>query len=304
MLRRLLVLTLFAAVTLLSAQQKDLDDLKLTVDVDLVHVPVSVVDKHGFPVNGLRREHFIVYEDKVLQNLSLFTHEDIPLSVSLVLDASGSILQMQDKLNAAAMTFIRESNPQDETSIVSFGEEVFLEQPLTSNREKLSSALAGITLTDSTAFYDAVFLAIKHLENDASMEKKVIIVISDGEDNRSRQDFPSVLKELRKSKVALYSIGLVNSAQYLGAQNGKKFLKQLAEVSGGASFFPKDISEVEAICKRIAHDLRNQYTIGYRPSNTKMDGSWRKIDIKLKPPPNTPKVSVRSKQGYYARVMQ
>jgi VWFA-related protein len=303
MLRCSLALILLAAVTLSSAQNLGDRDYKLTVDVELVQLPVSVQDKQGLPVRGLLQEHFTVYEDKVQQNISVFKQEDIPLSVGLVIDASGSMLDKRDRLNTAAMTFVRESNPDDETAIVSFGDEVFLEQDFTGNTGKLRRALEGISSNGNTALYDAVFLGAKHLQRNGSHEKKVLLVISDGEDNQSKYNLKQVLKAAGEWKITLYTVGLLNSrfsnyGPY--AVTGKNALKQLAEVTGGAWFFPKTVNEVEEICARIARDLRNQYTIGYRPSNEKLDGSWRKVQVRINPPKNSPKLKVRTKQGYYA----
>jgi Ca-activated chloride channel family protein len=299
MLRGSIALTMLAMVTLSSAQNLQDRDYKLRVNVELVQLPVSVLDKQGLAFRGLRPEHFTVYEDKVLQNISLFKQEDIPLSVGFVIDTSGSMLDKLDRLNNAAMTFIRESNPEDQRSVVSFGDEVFLEEDFTG----LSRTLAEIPSDAGTAFYDAVFLAAKHLQLTASYEKKVLIVISDGEDNKSKYTLEQVLNAVGKWKITVYTVGLFSSGppMYgLPGNSGKGVLKQLAEISGGASFFPKNVNEVETICTRIAHDLRNQYTIGYRPTNETLDGSWRKVVVRIKPPKNAPKLKVRSKQGYYA----
>src|SRR4051812_7361442 len=194
MVRFSLALMLFAAEALFSAQAPDNRDFNLSVDVELVQLPVSVSDKKGLPVRGLQQEYFSVYEDKVLQDISLFRQEDVPLSIGLVIDASASMLDKLDRLNTAAMTFIRESNPEDETSIVSFGNDVVLEQDFTHNTRLLSRTLAGIGVQQSTAFYDAVFLAAKHLQENGSHEKKVLLVISDGEDNNSKYDIREVVK--------------------------------------------------------------------------------------------------------------
>jgi Ca-activated chloride channel homolog len=300
----LVLLILLAAATLSPGQNLDDNGYKLGVNVELVQLPVSVLDKHGLPIRGLQLEHFAVYEDKVLQDISLFKQEDIPLSVGLVIDASGSMTDKHDRVSTAAMTFVRESNPEDETSIVSFGDDVNLEQDFTSNTRKLNSALDGISSNGDTALYDAVLLAARHLKEEGFHDKKVLLVVSDGEDNHSKYKLKEVLAALRESKIILYTIGLLSSdfTYMYGGGGGKKPLKQLAEVTGGASYFPKNVSDVEEVCKRIARDLRNQYTIGYKPSNEKLDGSWRKVLVQVNPPKTTSKVIVRTKQGYYAPV--
>jgi Ca-activated chloride channel family protein len=290
-----------AAATLSLGQNLDDNGYKLGVNVELVQLPVSVLDKNGLPVRGLQQEHFAVYEDKVLQDISLFKQEDIPLSIVLVIDASGSMSDKRDRVSTAAMTFVRESNPEDETSIVSFGDDVNLEQDFTSNTHKLNLALEGISSTGDTSLYDAVMLAARHLKEEGFHEKRVLLVVSDGEDNHSQYKLKEVLAAIRESKIILYTVGLISSyPTTMFGDVGKKPLKQLAEVTGGASYFPKNVGDVEEVCKRIARDLRNQYTIGYRPSNETLDGSWRKVVVQVNPPKTTPKVRVRTKQGYYA----
>jgi Ca-activated chloride channel family protein len=296
---------LLAAVTPSSAQKLENPDFRVTVDVELVQLPVSVLDKHGLPVRGLPQEYFVVYEDKVLQNISLFKQEDTPLSVGLVIDASGSMLNKLDRLKTAARVFIQESNPADETAIFTFAQEVFLEQDFTGAKLNLGLALANMPSNAGTAFYDAVFLAAKYLQNKGSHEKKVLLVVSDGEDNKSQYDLKQVLKALGESKIIVYTVGLTSSdfsGYSVEGDTAKKSLREMAEVTGGASFFPKNTNQVEDICTKIARDLRNQYTIGYRPSNLNLDGSWRKVQVRINPPKSTPSLKVRTKQGYYAPV--
>jgi Ca-activated chloride channel family protein len=301
-----IALILFAATTLSSAQSLDDHDYRLSVNVELVQLPVSVLDKKGFPVRGLQQEHFVVYEDKILQEISFFKQEDVPLSVGLVLDTSSSMSSKLDSLNTAAMTFVRESNPEDETAIVSFSDSVKLDQDFTTNTRQLRRALHGIIPNGGTSLYDAVFLAAKHLTKEGVREKKVLLIISDGEDNQSKYKLEEVLEAIRESKIILYSVGLLSADSGIPntglADYGKKALKQLAEVTGGAAFFPRSTREVEKVCQSIARDLRNQYTIGYGPSNQKLDGSWRKTVVQVNLPKTSPKVRVRTKQGYYAPV--
>ena len=306
MLRFSIVLML-AVVTLSYAQSlRNLgnNDYSVSVNVELVQLPVSVLDKEGFPVRGLREQDFAVYEDKVLQDITLFKQEDIPLSVGLVVDTSSSMFGKLRRVNAAALTFVRESNPEDETAIVTFGSTVRLDQQFTANTNELRQTLAGIVPTGYTALYDAVFQAAEYLKEVGSQEKKVLLIISDGEDNRSKYRLEEVLEVIRKSKIIVYSIGLLNDFSYwpyaTHADDAKKALKQLAEVTGGAAFFPNGVDQVEQVCERIARDLRNQYTIGYKPRNKKLDGSWRKVIVRVNPSKTVPKVKVRTKQGYYA----
>jgi Ca-activated chloride channel family protein len=304
MLRFSIGLILVAVATLSSAQSFEDQTYNFSVNVELVQLPVSVLDKHGLPVPGLKPEHFAVYEDKVLQNISLFKQEDVPLSVGLVVDRSSSMFDKLNSLHTAAMTFVHESNTEDETSIISFGNDVNLDQDFTANTKRLSYSLDRIVPNGNTSLYDAVSLAAKHLSANGFHDKKVLLVISDGEDNHSKYKLKEVLESIRESKIMIYSIGLLgpDSGDYsmMFDDTGKRALKQLAEVTGGAAYFPKGTREVEQVCTRIARDLRNQYTIGYRPTNEKLDGSWRKTIVRVTPPKSAPKVQVRTKQGYYA----
>jgi Ca-activated chloride channel homolog len=274
-----------------------------------VQLSVSVQDKHGYPVRDLQKEHFAVYEDKIQQDISLFKQEDIPLSVGIVVDKSSSMFDKLNSVSSAAMTFVRESNPEDETSIITFSNFATLEQDFTTNTHALSRALTGIIPLGNTALYDAVLLAARHLRDNGIQDKKVLIVISDGQDNDSKYQLKQVLEALKESKIIVYSIGLLgpdsgNNANYSNMleDDGKKALKQLAEITGGSAFFPSGVREVERVCRRIARDLRNQYTIGYKPSNEKLDGSWRKTLVRVNAPKSFPSVKIRTKQGYYAPV--
>jgi VWFA-related protein len=301
-LRGPLALILLAATTMSHAQNAENHDYKLGVNVELVQLPVSVVDKKGLPVRGLTQEDFAIYEDKVLQNISLFKQEDIPLSIGLVIDASSSMSEKRRRLNIAAMTFVRDSNPEDETAIVSFGDRVNLEHDFTSDTSILKRTLKRISSNGSTALYDAVIQAARHLQENGFHDKKVLIVVTDGEDNASKYTLEGVLPTMRESKIILYTIGLLSAAPTSYRDAGKEPLKQLAEATGGIAYFPKDVRDVEEVCKGIARDLRNQYTIGYIPSNGKLDGSWRRIMVQVNPSKTMPKVQVRTKQGYYAPV--
>ena len=286
--------------------QKD-DDFAIKVDVELVQLPVSVLDKDGHMVNGLLQEHFQIFEDNVVQEIGLFKHEDFPLSVGLVIDNSGSMRSKRERVNAAALAFARESNPDDETFIVNFDDSAYLEQDFTGSIGDLIDALDNIDTRGETALNDAIYLSMDHVK-EGKQEKKALLVISDGEDNASEYGFNKVLEHVRESKdVTIYAIGLLEENDQRGglfkkppSKKAKEELTKLAELTGGQAFFPKSIDDVEELCKRIARDLRDQYTIGYTPTNGQLDGSWREIRVKVTPPRNAPKVTVRTKQGYYA----
>jgi Ca-activated chloride channel homolog len=301
---RLLLVSILVAVPLSSAQRPVVTDYTLNVDVELVQLPISVVDKEGYPVRGLRREHFKIYEDRVMQDIAVFKQEDVPVSVGLVLDSSGSMRDEKDRLRTAALTFVEESNPEDETFIVSFSDRPGLEQDFTSDPRVLGVSLDRMVAHGNTSLYDAVLFAASHMEKGVQ-DKKALVLVSDGQDNRSRYKLDEVLEELRESKIILYTVGLMTPEMRFLENwpfkvKARKALEKFAQVTGGRAFFPKSIDEVNEICRNIARDLRSQYTIGYKPSNDKLDGSWRKVTVQVSPPRGTSKVRVHTKQGYYA----
>jgi Ca-activated chloride channel homolog len=301
---RLLVVSILVAAPLSSAQSPIVTDYTLNVDVEFVQLPISVVNKDGYPIRGLLQEHFRIYEDRVLQDIALFKQEDVPLSVGLVLDSSGSMRDEKDRLRTAALTFVRESNREDETFIVGFSDRPSLEQDFTNNHQALAESLDRMVAHGSTSLYDAVLFAANHMENSFH-DKKALIVVSDGEDNRSRYELEEVLEELKESKIIVYTVGLMSPDirmmdTWVFKGRAKKALEKFATVTGGRAFFPKSMIDVDEICRNIARDIRNQYTVGYRPSNDKLDGSWRKVTVQVNPPKGTAKVRVHTKQGYYA----
>ena len=296
--------------TLVGAQQLQKEpgkEFQISVDVQLVQLPVSVVDRDGQPVLGLEQAHFQVIEDRVPQQISLFKHEDVPVSVGLDIDNSGSMRDKRERVNSAALTFVRESNPEDETFIVNFDDSAYLEQDFTGSIGNLMDTLDNIDTRGETAFNDAVYLSTEHVEAEGRMDKKALLVITDGEDNKSSYTLDEVIERLRDSNVTVYAIGLLEQNDQRGglfrkspSQKAKKALEEIAEATGGQAFFPKTFAEVEELCRQIAHDLRNHYTIGYNPSNRNLDGTWRNIEVKVTSPRGFPKLSVRTKPGYRA----
>ena len=316
-MRRLIffgLIILFSSVLMLAQEtpkktelpKQDNKDFTLSVDVELVQLPISVLDKEGRPVDNLSKDHFQIFEDNVQQQIKLFKHEDIPLSLGLVIDNSGSMRSKRERVNSAALSFVRESNPEDETFIVNFDDAAYLEQDFTGSIGDLIDALDNLDTRGETALYDAVYLAVDHAKK-GKKDKKALLLISDGEDNVSKYGFNKAVEALRESKVTLYAIGLLEENDQRGglfkkppSRKAKEALEKFAEVTGGQAFFPKSLDEVEELVKTIAHDVRNHYTVGYTPTNRKLDGSWREVRVKVNPPKNVPKVTVHRKQGYYA----
>jgi len=275
------------------------------VDVQLVQLPVAVIDRDGRAVNGLTKQSFEVFEDGVQQEITFFRREDIPVSVGLLIDNSASMHNKRQRVNAAALAFARESNPQDETFIVGFDDEVFLDQDFTNNIDDLTKAFSKIDTRGQTAVYDAISLSVNHVRQGRK-DKKALLLISDGEDNASRYNFETALAALRKSDVVLYAIGLLDEPEQRGGifrkvpeSKVKETLTRFAQATGGQAYFPKSVDEVDQLCRSIAHDLRNQYMIGYSSSNNAAEGSWRRISDRLTDR-MAPRFTVRAKPGYYA----
>lgn len=306
MCRFLLPISLFLLlVTVTTAQETNNSDRPLKVDVQLVQLPVAVVDRNGRAVNGLNKQNFEVYEDGVGQQITFFKQEDIPVSIGLLIDNSASMHNKRERVNAAALGFVRDSNPQDETFIVSFDDQVYLDQDFTNSIDVLTKAFGTIDTRGQTAIYDAVALSVDHLR-ERTKDKKAVLLITDGEDNASRYSFDTALDALRKSNIILYAIGLLDEEEEHGgflrkppASKAKDTLTRFAQATGGQAYFPKSVDEVAQLCRSIAHDLRNQYMIGYTSSNNATDGSFRKVTVRLNQS-NASRYTVRAKPGYYA----
>jgi len=307
----ILLVCLFSVVLLAQdkpqqPQKSDKDNYTLSVETLEVQLPISVLDKEGRPLNGLTKDQFQIFEDKAPQTIKTFRHEDIPLSLGLIIDNSGSMRNKRERVNSAALSFVRESNPDDETFIVNFDDSAYLEQDFTGSIGDLVDALDNIDARGETALYDAIYLSSDHVKS-GHKDKKALLLITDGEDNVSKYGINKVIEGLKQSKVTLYCIGLLEEDDQRGglfkkppSKKAKEDLQKFAAITGGQAFFPKNIDEVEDLVKVIAHDLRNHYTVTYTPSNAKLDGSYREITVKVIPPKNSGKITWHTKQGYYA----
>ncbi len=281
----------------------------IAVDVNLVVLHATVVDSKGRMINGLRRENFVVYEDGAPQKLSVFSQADIPVTMGIVIDDSGSMRDKRAAVNSAALTFVRTSNPHDQTFVVNFNDNYYLDTPgdFASNIEELRSALDKIDSRGGTAMRDALYASLDHMKL-ASRDKKVLLVITDGEDNGSRYTMEELVSYIQKGNTLIYAIGLLGEPEPDGlfkirgggSRRARRVLEQLAEISGGAAFFPKSLEEVESVCDQIARDIRNQYTLAYYPSNAKKDGTIRSVRIDAKSPRAAGRLVVRSRPGAYA----
>ena len=270
-------------------------------DTRLVVCPTVVVDKAGHLVTTLPKEAFTVYENNVVQEIKIFKREDVPVSLGLIIDNSGSMRDKRAKVEAASVALAKDSNPEDEAFVVNFNDEAFLDLPhgkdFTSDIKELEEALTRIDSRGGTAMRDAIRMSIDHLKEKAHKDKKVLVVVTDGNDNSSVVSLENLVKAAQQSGVLIYSVGLLGEEERREAQRAQRALKSLAEATGGEAFFPKDVSEVDRIAHQVARDIRNQYTIEYTPSNTALDGSFRQIKIAVKAAGNP---TVRTRSGYYA----
>ena len=268
-------------------------------DVDEVLLHASVTDDKQHIVTNLERGAFSVFEDGKLQNIISFHNEDIPVAMGIVIDNSGSMREKRAKVNQAALNLVRSSNPKDEVFIVNFNDEYYLDQDFTNDLLKLKEALEKIDARGGTALFDAVVASADHLKRNARLEKKVLFVVTDGEDNASNETLEQAVKLLQEENgPQVYAIGILGEEEH--PKRARKALDIITQRTGGIAFFPKTLDEVDAISKTIAHDIRNQYTIGYRPTNPKGSGGFRQIRVEAKGKGHG-KMVVRTKSGYYAK---
>jgi len=270
-------------------------------DTRVVVLPVTVIDKTGHLVTNLPRESFTVYENNAPQEIHNFKREDVPVSMGLIIDNSGSMRDKRSKVEAAALALVKDSNPQDEVFVVNFNDEAFNDLPhgkdFTSDIKEMEEALTRIDSRGGTAMRDAIRMSIDHLKEKAHKDKKVLVVVTDGNDNSSLVSLENLVKASQQSGVLIYAVGLLTEEERREAKRAERALEALGEATGGETFFPKELSEVERIAHQVARDIRSQYTIEYTPSNQNMDGSYRQIKVVAKGP-NTPVARTRS--GYYA----
>jgi VWFA-related protein len=297
-----------AAVTFAIAQQKDQKDQPLTtfsVGTRLVVCHTTVMDKTGHLITNLTPDQFTVYENGVQQEIKSIKREDVPVSMGLIIDNSGSMREKRAKVEAASLALVKDSNPDDEVFVVNFNDEAFLDLPhnkeFTSDIKEMEEALTRIDSRGGTAMRDAIRMSIDHLKEKAHKDKKVLVVVTDGNDNSSVITLENLVKAAQQSDTLIYGVGLLGDEERREAARAERALKSLGTATGGAVFFPKELAEVDKIAHQVAHDIRNQYTIEYSPSNTNMDGTFRQIKMLVKAPGNP---TVRTRSGYYATADQ
>lgn len=268
----------------------------IKVDTDLVLFNVVVADQDGQAVSGLERPDFKIFEDDQEQSISSFSFEKIPVSWALVLDRSGSMWEMIGDVYRAALHVLDEGSEDDEAFIVTFSDKSDLVSDYVSDRQELRDSIRGLRAEGRTALWDAVGYALDHLKY-ARHRKKVMVVITDGEDNLSRLSFRDLVRRAEEDDVLIYTVGMFEMG---GLRQAREQLARLAEVTGAQTHFPTDIRQCQASMAAIARDVSWQYQLGYYPTNTARNGQWRKIRVVVSRPGNTnTKYSVRTRSGYY-----
>jgi VWFA-related protein len=265
--------------------------------VEEVVLHATVIDDKQRFVTNLDKTAFTVYEDGHPQTITSFRHEDIPVSMGIVVDNSGSMREKRQKVNAAALNLVRSSNPGDEVFIVNFNDEYYLDQDYTANINKMKEALDKIEARGGTALYDAVIASNDWLKK-AKLEKKVLFVVTDGEDNASSQSLEQAIRRLQgENGPTIYALGILGDEEH--PKRARRALQLMSDRTGGIAFFPRTLDEVDAISRTVAHDIRNQYTIGYKPTTPKNQGGFRAVRVDAKSR-SYGKLVVRTKSGYYA----
>ena len=280
------------------APQAPQDDLPLyRLDARLVLLHASVVDKNGKLLTNIPQSAFKIQEDGVEQPLKLFRREDVPVSMGIIVDNSGSMNGKRSRVAAAALELVKQSNPDDEVFIVNFNDDTHIDQVLTNDVKKLQAALARMESRGGTAMRDALSTSIDYVKKNGKKDKKVLVVITDGNDNSSNISLEQVLRKSRDSEVLIYAIGLLSEEEARDARAAKKALKTLTEAAGGMDYYPKNLSDVQEITPRVAREIRNQYILGYTSSNQTLDGSFRQIKVTVN---GFGRPTVRTRNGYYA----
>ena len=272
------------------------DESTFRADTRLVVLHASVVDGKGNLITTLQKDDFKVFENQVPQQVKVFRREDVPVSMGLIIDNSGSMRDKRKKVEAAALALVKASNAQDEVLVVNFNDEAYEDVPFTNDIKKMEEGLTKIDSRGGTAMRDAIDLVIDHIKTKAKKDKKVIFIVTDGNDNTSSVSLEKLVQKAHNSEIVMYAIGLLSEEEHREEKKAKRALDALTTASGGLAYYPKDLAEVEKLALQVAQDIRNQYIIAYSPSNQTLDGSFRQIKVQT----NGRKYNVRTRTGYYA----
>jgi Ca-activated chloride channel homolog len=272
----------------------------IRMNVDMVLVPVTVTDPMNRLVTGLEKEDFQIFENGGNQKIATFASEDAPVSIGIIFDLSGSMSSKLIRARESILQFIKTANPQDEFFVIGFNDRPELIEDFTNSVEDIQARLATVRSGHRTALLDAIYYGLAKMK-DARHERKALLVVSDGGDNRSRYTEGEVRAEVREADVEMYSIGIFDPyAPTPEERAGPQLLDELSEETGGRLFRVDDLAEMGDIAEKISTELRNQYVIGYRPKDLTRDGKWRKVKVRISPPQGLPPLTVHARTGYYA----
>lgn len=272
----------------------------IKVDVDLVLVNVTITDPLNRLVTGLEKEHFVVLEGNQPQQIRHFSSEDAPISLGVIFDLSGSMKNKIEKAREAVVQFFKTANVQDEFFIVTFADKPETLAEFTQSIEEIQGKLILAVPEGRTALLDAIYMAVNRMR-DARHNKKALLIISDGGDNRSRYTESEIRSLVKEADVQIYAIGVFDLFPSTPEEkNGPAMLASITDVTGGRTFTISSPNDLADVATKIGIELRNQYVLGYRPNNPQRDGKWRKIKVKLSPPKGLPPLQVYAKSGYYA----
>lgn len=280
------------------AVTKNGDKYTFRSQVNEVTLSATVLDSRRHLVTDLAEANFAVYEDNQPQKITFFKRQDIPVSIGIVVDNSGSMRTKRAAVTKAVLNLIQASNPQDEVFVVNFNDDPYLDQDFTNKIPPLREALDRVDSRGGTALYDAVIASADHLAKGAKKEKKVLLVITDGVDNESRESLESAIRKVQDDNgPTIYTIGILGDEP--GIKRAKRALQSLSDQTGGVAFFPRDLMEVDEISQEVARDIRNQYTLTYKPSNPRSNGGYRKVKVEARAP-GYKDLQVRTRDGYFA----
>ncbi|HTV56278.1 MAG TPA: VWA domain-containing protein [Terriglobia bacterium] len=284
--------------------QKPAGTFTLHSRVDLVVLHATVLDKNGHHVEGLQKNDFQVYENGTPQKLAVFSHADVPVTVGILIDDSGSMRIVRPSVNAAAWSFVKTSNPADQVFVVTFNQayDFDLPGPFATDTGQLRTALNHhIESRGGTALYDAVYASLEHLHLGSHDQKKALLVITDGDDNASAHTLSQLIRYEEQSAAQVYVVGLLEGGGYLpGEDYEMNIMKKMADVTGAKALFPTSLTQVDQVCDHVAHLIRDQYTLGYYPTNVARDGSFRRIKVVALEPNTDEPLIVKTRLGYYA----
>jgi VWFA-related protein len=288
----------FCALLALAAPAAPQDEAAVfRSNLRLVVLHATVLDQQGHRVTDLPKSAFRVFENSVEQQITVFHREDSPVSIGLIIDDSGSMINKRQKVAAAALSLVRASHPDDEVFILHFNEKAYLDTDFTSDRATLEKGLSTFDTRGTTALRDALRLAIQHLAHNAREDKKVLVVVTDGEDNSSAIAPEHVIQAAQQSNVLIYAVGLLTEIDDDRTQRARRELDALTQATGGQAVYLQDVSETDSTAREIAREIRDQYTLAYSPANERLDGTYRKIQVLASGPDG---LTVRTRSGYYA----